>query len=559
MRAISFAIVLLAAIVPVACGGDSQSTKGTGGRAGSGGKGGSTGGNAGSSGKGGSGGKGGSAGGGVTGGSAGVSQAGESGEGGAGGEGGSALGGEAGQTTAGGTGGSSGAGNGGSSGAGAGGSSGSGGSSGRRGSGGSSGSAGAGGTSGSSGAGAGGTSGAGAGGTAGAGAGGTAGTGGGAGALVCPEGTSVAVYQASGLPLPIVDNMQLYPTVATVTLSGEGLISTMAVQTSITHTYDSDLDIQLVGAFGSVYLSTDNGSDGNNYTDTVFVDSATESIVDGAAPFTGAYRPEEPLSLLSGSPLDGSFELRVGDDAAGDSGSLTDYSLAVCQCLFASGDCEFGPLACENGIDDDGDNLTDCEEADCAASDSCPALEHDCSDGVDNDGSGQADCNDANCAWACDALGSACTNSQRLFAYSTRSVPRTIPQTGIGSFFAPIFAAPPGTFVAAAVRFNATHTYAEDIELQLASPEGTNLVLIADAGGSGDNFVDTILIESGAGVIGSTGYNMAPFTGSYQPLQPFTAWVGESASGVWQGVVFDRANGDGGTFEELSLALCVED
>ena len=38
------------------------------------------------------------------------------------------------------------------------------------------------------------------------------------------------------------------------------------------------------------YLSN-NGGDGDNYTDTVFDDQAAESITNGTAPFTGSYQP----------------------------------------------------------------------------------------------------------------------------------------------------------------------------------------------------------------------------------------------------------------------------
>jgi hypothetical protein len=52
---------------------------------------------------------------------------------------------------------------------------------------------------------------------------------------------------------------------------------------------------------------------------------------------------------------------------------------------------------CDNNIDDDGDGLTDCEDADCLLS--CP--ESSCDDGVDNDGDGVLDCADPDCALSC--------------------------------------------------------------------------------------------------------------------------------------------------------------
>ena len=55
---------------------------------------------------------------------------------------------------------------------------------------------------------------------------------------------------------------------------------------------------------------------------------------------------------------------------------------------------------CDNGIDDDGDGLTDCADADCAADPACapPPPAEVCNDGIDNDGDGATDCADADCA-----------------------------------------------------------------------------------------------------------------------------------------------------------------
>ena len=56
--------------------------------------------------------------------------------------------------------------------------------------------------------------------------------------------------------------------------------------------------------------------------------------------------------------------------------------------------------SCTNGIDDDGDGLTDCSDPDCASDPACvgPTTETSCTDGVDNDSDGQLDCADSDCA-----------------------------------------------------------------------------------------------------------------------------------------------------------------
>src|SRR6185295_11033817 len=61
----------------------------------------------------------------------------------------------------------------------------------------------------------------------------------------------------------------------------------------------------------------------------------------------------------------------------------------------ASGTC--GESACANGIDDDGDTLSDCADADCARS--CP--ETACGNGLDDDGDTLTDCADPDCRTSC--------------------------------------------------------------------------------------------------------------------------------------------------------------
>lgn len=54
---------------------------------------------------------------------------------------------------------------------------------------------------------------------------------------------------------------------------------------------------------------------------------------------------------------------------------------------------------CYNGIDDDGDGLVDCADANCAFASECSSesANFNCSDGIDNDGDGKVDCADDEC------------------------------------------------------------------------------------------------------------------------------------------------------------------
>ncbi len=71
-------------------------------------------------------------------------------------------------------------------------------------------------------------------------------------------------------------------------------------------------------------------------------------------------------------------------------------------------------LFCANGLDDDNDGLVDCADPDCAADPSCqnPTTETNCADGIDNDVDGDVDCADSDCTFSpsCDAGdGDCCT------------------------------------------------------------------------------------------------------------------------------------------------------
>ena len=75
----------------------------------------------------------------------------------------------------------------------------------------------------------------------------------------------------------------------------------------------------------------------------------------------------------------------------------TSCSAMVDACL-ADG-CQ-GPveLACDNGLDDDGDGLVDCADADCVFHPSCQGqVETACENGLDDDGDGPVDCADSDC------------------------------------------------------------------------------------------------------------------------------------------------------------------
>lgn len=109
-----------------------------------------------------------------------------------------------------------------------------------------------------------------------------------------------------------------------------GTVCKVTVTLNINHTWDSDLDVFLIGPGGQTSeLTTDNGGLGDNYTGTVFDDAASTSITAGTAPFTGTYQPETPLSVFNGVNPNGNWTLQITDDLSGDVGTFVSVFITI--------------------------------------------------------------------------------------------------------------------------------------------------------------------------------------------------------------------------------------
>ncbi len=122
-------------------------------------------------------------------------------------------------------------------------------------------------------------------------------------------------------------------TTSTINVSGvdpASVISKLKVNVSLTHTFDFDLALTLIAPDGRrILLSSNNGGAGANYTNTTFDDNAGTSIVNGSAPFTGSFIPEDALNQLDGLNPNGDWKLEIDDQFAIDTGTLSGWSLTV--------------------------------------------------------------------------------------------------------------------------------------------------------------------------------------------------------------------------------------
>jgi subtilisin-like proprotein convertase family protein len=143
----------------------------------------------------------------------------------------------------------------------------------------------------------------------------------------CPAGQQLFVLSSTDVPKAINDNSTA---TSVMTFSESRTVNRVVLQLNITHTYDADLDISLRSPDNTtIDISSDNGLDANNYTNTIFKDGCT-AVTSGVAPFSGCYAPETALSTMVGKQLQGTWTLLVADDAGIDTGSLGSWTLSMC-------------------------------------------------------------------------------------------------------------------------------------------------------------------------------------------------------------------------------------
>jgi hypothetical protein len=97
---------------------------------------------------------------------------------------------------------------------------------------------------------------------------------------------------------------------------------------------------------------------------------------------------------------------------------------------------------------------------------------------------------------------------------------------------------------------NLTHTWDSDVRMY-AQHLGTGSRIVNWVGGSGDNFINTVLNDSGTTPIAS---GVAPFTGTFIPSSPLSGFNGLNPDGYWKLVLTDSAAGDTG----LLTGWCIQ-
>ncbi|GAB1308423.1 zinc-dependent metalloprotease family protein [Urechidicola sp. KH5] len=169
------------------------------------------------------------------------------------------------------------------------------------------------------------------------------------------------------------------PQITSTLLITEGVsISDLDVQIDVTHTWISDLTVSLTSPEGTtIILSGQNGSNGDDYSNTYFDDEATTAITGGTPPYAGSFIPEEALSTFDGEASVGTWTLTISDAFNMDGGSLNSWTVFTCGEPISDADAD--------GVEDDVDNCPTVANADQADLDG-DDIGDVCDDDDDNDG-----------------------------------------------------------------------------------------------------------------------------------------------------------------------------
>ncbi|HMJ78488.1 MAG TPA: Ig-like domain-containing protein, partial [Iamia sp.] len=99
------------------------------------------------------------------------------------------------------------------------------------------------------------------------------------------------------------------------------------------------------------------------------------------------------------------------------------------------------------------------------------------------------------------------------------------------------------------------HPFVGDLTLTLTSPSGTTVTLADQSGGSGNNLCQTVFSDAGETAFSAVTSADAPFTGTFRPLAPLSAFAGEDAAGDWTLTAIDGFRADIGTLHAFSLEV----
>jgi hypothetical protein len=149
---------------------------------------------------------------------------------------------------------------------------------------------------------------------------------------------AIPLGNAAGVDVPF-DVSGFTGTIAKVRLNIDGATCSAvagATTVGIDHSWAGDLILSLRAPSGrSVTVISEAGgpfNSGNNFCQTILDDDAVNSISSvnlNQAPFTGTFKPFQPLSGFAGEAANGTWNLHAQDLVAADTGSVRAFSIDV--------------------------------------------------------------------------------------------------------------------------------------------------------------------------------------------------------------------------------------
>jgi len=136
-------------------------------------------------------------------------------------------------------------------------------------------------------------------------------------------------YASADTPIVIPDN-QPEGILSKINIGAAGSIAHLKVTLNISHEWCNDMIAYLMSPAGiRVTLFEHIKSKGQNFWETTLDDLAGKSIQEAAAPFTGEYIPDTPLSVYNETRIDGQWQLHIVDGGRGDTGTLNSWRLNI--------------------------------------------------------------------------------------------------------------------------------------------------------------------------------------------------------------------------------------
>ena len=356
-----------------------------------------------------------------------------------------------------------------------------------------------------------------------------------------------------------------------------------SVELVIAHTWNDDMDIQLINPNGTIVnLVNDRFGSGDNLG--VVAGCATKFVLqDGGLALTntntsaviGTWNPEQPLTTLhDASNPNGAWILRVTDDTAGDDGSVrwVKVNLTACPDPVAANtsapvnNCGASTFTFDVNVTNDGPSTVDIT--------------------TDVHGLIHSGVNNGTYAVPATAWGTpvtvtvtsttvpACTttlapvtsndNDNTCHLATAFPVSNTLPITNV-----PFCVSDPGTALGTdafvqSVDLIISHTWNDDMDIQLINPNGTIVNLVNDRFGSGDNLGNPALCPGGLFTLaaGGTALNntiTSNVVGTFTPEQPLsTLHDASDPNGTWILRVTDDTGGDDGgvRFVNVNIVPC---